>query len=95
MGKKVKPVHTLKAIEDVVEGKAKFKKWGNFSDIEICEVEGFVPNLNDKEYVKMMIDRLQDRINFVEKCKTEKGGYDAIPEEALEVLKKALAEAKK
>jgi phosphoenolpyruvate carboxykinase (ATP) len=35
MGKKVQPKDTLGILEAIVEGKAEFKKWGPFSDIEI------------------------------------------------------------
>ena len=43
MGKKVQKEDTLGILEAVVEGKANFKPWGPFSDIEILEWEGFVP----------------------------------------------------
>ena len=39
MGKKVQPKDTLGILEAIVEGKAQFKQWGPFSDIEIFEWE--------------------------------------------------------
>ncbi len=42
MGKKVQPKDTLGIIETIIEGQADFKQWGNFTDIEILEWEGFV-----------------------------------------------------
>ncbi|HHV09715.1 MAG TPA: phosphoenolpyruvate carboxykinase (ATP) [Clostridiales bacterium] len=92
MGKKVKPSDTLGILEAIVEGKAAFKKWGPFSDIEIFEWEGFVPNLEDAEYKAQLIARMKDRIEFVQSRDTEKGGFDKLPEEALEALKKVVAE---
>lgn len=92
MGKKVTPAITLGALEAIVEGTASFKKWGNFSDIEIMEVEGFVPNMNDSEYVTQLKARMQDRVQFVESRETVKGGYDKLPAEALEALKKVVSE---
>ena len=66
MGKKVQPKDTLGVIEAVVEGKADFKQWGPFEDIEIFEWEGFVPDLNDPEYVAQLKARMLDRVKFVE-----------------------------
>ncbi len=93
MGKKVKPADTLGILESIVEGKAAFKPWGPFSDIEIMEWEGFVPDLKDADYVAQLKARMQDRVNAVEGFKEKKGGYDALPEEALNALKKVVAEA--
>ena len=92
MGKKVKPADTLGIIEAIVEGKTNFKKWGPFADIEIFEWEGFVPNLEDADYKSQLVSRMKDRIEFVQSRDTEKGGFDKLPAEALEALKKVVAE---
>lgn len=92
MGKKVQPKDTLGVIEAIVDGKAEFKQWGPFEDIEIFDWEGFVPNLNDKEYKDQLTARMNDRIQFVESRNEFKGGYDKLPVEALEALKKVVAE---
>ena len=93
MGKKVKKEDTLGVIEAVVENKAKFEKWGPFSDIEIFNWEGFVPNLNDKEYIKELKARMQDRVNFVKSRDTFKGGFDKLPADALDAIEKVVNEA--
>lgn len=93
MGKKVKKEDTLGVIEAVVEGKAKFTKWGPFSDIEIYEWEGFVPNLKDQEYIKELKARMQDRVNFVKSRETFKGGFDKLPADALDAIEKVVKEA--
>lgn len=93
MGKKVKPEHTLGIIEAIIENKADFKKWNNFSDIEIMDVEGFNTSLSsDKEYADQFKARMQDRTNFVASRETEKGGLDKLPSDALESLQKVIAE---
>ncbi|PKM93854.1 MAG: phosphoenolpyruvate carboxykinase [Firmicutes bacterium HGW-Firmicutes-1] len=92
MGKKVTPAITLGALEAIVEGNTNFKKWGTFSDIEIMEVEGFVPNMSDAEYVGQLKARMLDRVQYVESRDTAKGGYDKLPAEALEALKKVVNE---
>jgi phosphoenolpyruvate carboxykinase (ATP) len=92
MGKKVKPADTLGILEAIVEGKASFKQWGPFEDIEIFEWEGFIPNLIDPDYKAQLTARMNDRVKFVESRKEFKDGYDRLPEEALDALKKVVAE---
>lgn len=93
MGKKVQKEDTLGVLETVVEGKGDFKQWGPFEDIEIMEWEGFVPDLTDKEYVQTLQARMEDRVKAVEKFATAKDGYDKLPDEALNALKKIVEEA--
>ncbi len=93
MGKKVQKEDTLGVLETVVEGKGDFKQWGPFEDIEIMDWEGFVPDLTDKEYVSTLQARMEDRVKAVEKFATDKDGYDKLPDEALEALKKIVEEA--
>lgn len=90
MGKKVQPKDTLGIIEAIVEKKAVFKKWGNFDDIEIFEWEGFVPDLSDEEYIKALKARMQDRVDFIKSRDTAKGGFDKLPEDALQSIEKVL-----
>ena len=93
MGKKVQPKDTLGVIEAIVEKKADFKKWGPFSDIEILEWEGFVPDLNDKDYVAQLKARMQDRLNYVTNLDEAEGGFNKLPEDAAAAIKKVVDEA--
>ncbi|MCT4620778.1 MAG: phosphoenolpyruvate carboxykinase (ATP) [Marinisporobacter sp.] len=95
MDKKISKEVTIGSLEKIVEGNAAFKQWGNFSDIEILEVEGFVPNMNDKKYVSQLLERMEDRIAFIQSRKIEKEGRDQLPEEATAALKKIVKEMKK
>lgn len=92
MGKKVQPKDTLGVIEAVVEKKADFKQWGPFEDIEIFEWEGFVPDLNDAEYVKTLKARMTDRLNYVKNLDTAEGGFNKLPEDALAAIQKVVDE---
>ena len=92
MGKKVNPSDTLGILETIVEGKATFKPWGPFTQMEIMEWEGFVPDLRDTEYKAQLKARLEDRVKFVESRNEAKGGFDKLPEEALDALKKLIIE---
>lgn len=90
MGKKVKPADTLGIIESIVEGNAKFEKWGNLSDVEIMRWEGFEADLSNKEYAQEFKNRMQDRIDFIKSRDTEKAGLDKLPADALEALEKVI-----
>ena len=93
MGKKVQKEDTLGVLEAVVEGKAQFKKWGPFEDIEIFEWEGFVPDLTDKDYVAQLKARMQDRLSYVEGLKEAEGGFNVLPGDAAAAIKKVVDEA--
>ncbi len=88
MGKKVQPKDTLGILEAIVEGNATFTQWGPFEDIEIMDWEGFTPDLNDADYKAQLKGSMQTRVNAVEGFANNKGGYDKLPDEALEALKK-------
>ncbi len=93
MGKKVQKEDTLGVLEAVVEGKADFKKWGPFEDIEIFEWDGFVPDLNDKDYVSQLQARMQDRLNYVKNLDTVEGGYNKLPQDALDAIQRVVDQA--
>ncbi len=94
MGKKIKKETTLGVLEAIVEGTAKFEKWGNLSDIEIMNIEGFDASFDNAEYAEQFSKRMSDRIEFVKSRKTEKGGKDELPEEALQALENVIKEIK-
>ena len=93
MGNKVKKEHTLGIIEAIVEGSAKFHKWGNLTDIEIMDIEGFDASFDNKEYAEQFKARMQDRIAFVKSRETEKNGIDKLPADALEALENVVKQA--
>ena len=92
MGKKVPKEVTIGILEAIDEGTANFKKWGNFSDVEIFEWEGFIPDMNDKEYITQLKSRMNDRLEFVKSRETFKEGYDKLPKDALEAIEKLVNE---
>lgn len=92
MGKDIGPKITLGIIEAIVEGTAEFKQWANFSDLEIMEIEGYVPDFNDSEYKNQFEDRMKDRVEFIKSRETAKGGFDKLPAEALEAIEKVISE---
>lgn len=95
MGKKVTAKDTISIIETIVDGKANFIQWGPFSDIEIMEWDGFIPNLQDDNYREQLTSRMKDRLEFVKSRDTFKDGYDKLPEDALRAIEKVVEETKK
>jgi len=92
MGKDITPNITLGVIEAIIEGKADFKKWAKFSDMEIMEIDSYIPDLNDNDYKKQFTARMNDRLQFVKSRETEKGGYDKLPAESVEAVEKVINE---
>lgn len=93
MGTKVKKEHTLGIIESIVEGSAKFHKWGNLDDIQIMDIEGFDASFDNKEFAEQFKARMQDRIAFVKSRETEKNGIDKLPADALKALENVVKQA--
>ena len=93
MGTKVKPADTLGILETIVEGKAKFEKWGNFDDIEIMydwadKTADFTPDLGNADYVAQLKSAMQNRVDAVKGFAEKKAGYDKLPDEALAAVQK-------
>ena len=86
MGKKVQKEDTLGILEAIVEKRADFHQWGPFSDIEIMDWEGFVPDMQDKNYTDQLKARMNDRVDEIKAFATEKEGYDKLPDDALAVI---------
>lgn len=92
MGKKITPDTTLGIIEQIIESKACFTKWGNFSDVEIMFIDGYGADLNEFDYAQEFKKRMQDRINFIKSRESEKAGIDKLPTDALEALEKVVSQ---
>lgn len=88
--KKVTPKVTLGLIEDIVSDKAAFKKFGPFTQLEYMPIEGFEPDFANHDYVKMVAERMQDRLNYVQ----ELDAFNRLPEEALAAIRQVTEEAK-
>ena len=99
MGTKVKPADTLGILETIVEGKAKFEKWGPFSDVEIMKewsgkTADFTTDFSDSNYVAALSNAMANRIQAINEFATKKEGYDKLPDEALVAVQKIVDELK-
>ncbi|MDD3839725.1 MAG: phosphoenolpyruvate carboxykinase (ATP) [Clostridia bacterium] len=94
MDKKIPKEVTLSSLEHIMDGTAKFEKFGGCTDMEMLVVEGFMPDFNDAEYKKQLISRMEDRIKYLASRDTERGGFDKLPEEAIDIMKKLVDQLK-
>ena len=97
MGTKCQKEDTLGILETIVEGKAKFEKWGNFEDIEIMtdwagKSADFNADLNNAEYKAALKATMQNRVDAVKGFAEKDGGYDKLPDEALAAVQKLVDE---
>ncbi|WIF95190.1 phosphoenolpyruvate carboxykinase (ATP) [Caminicella sporogenes] len=92
MDKKISKEITIGLLDSIVEGKADFEKWGNFSGIEIVKIKGFIPNLLDENYVSELIKGIKYRINFISDLNYKDNGVDKLPEEAIDCLNNLIKE---
>ncbi len=97
MGHKCEKEDTLGILETIVEGKAKFEKWGPFEDIEIMydwngKTGDFTPDLSDPEYKAALKSAMQNRVDAVMGFANNDEGYDKLPDDALEAIQKVVDE---
>ncbi|MGB7366800.1 phosphoenolpyruvate carboxykinase (ATP) [Carnobacterium jeotgali] len=89
LDKKVTAAVTLSSIESIVEGRAEFRSFGTGNELSYLVVEDYEPDFNNPEYRKLVQERLQMRVAYIqEQNKTNK--MNLLPEEALEAMQALL-----
>ncbi|MBL1225936.1 phosphoenolpyruvate carboxykinase (ATP) [Enterococcus sp. BWR-S5] len=91
-GKKVTVSETLESIEKIVEGQAEFLPFGTTRSLQYLPVSNHHPDFNNLHYLEKVQGRLKDRLAFIQKQQTAFNGYNALPEEAAEVLTTLIAQ---
>lgn len=94
LDKKIPKEVTIGIIESIVDETAVFKPFGKMSDIKTIDVEGFVPDFSDPEYVDLLVNSMNNRINYLNSLIDFKGGRDHLPEEARMAVQKLIDEQK-
>ena len=89
--KKIPKEVTVGIIESLVDGNAEFVDFGGLEGLKTMDVEGFVPDFTDEEYRNLVIKQMEGRIEYVLSLEEFKGGRDRLPDDALEALKKVIA----
>lgn len=92
MGQKVQPKHTLGILEAIVEKRAAFKPFGDFTGMEYIPLDDFKIDPSEKTYRAELLARFKDRLNFVKACDTELEGYNKLPACAHEAIERAVSE---
>jgi hypothetical protein len=54
------------------------------------EIEAYIPDFNDEEYKKQFIERMKDRVVFLEQKNLAAGTLNTLPDEALESIRNVL-----
>jgi phosphoenolpyruvate carboxykinase (ATP) len=78
---------TLGIIEDIVTNKLELNKFFGIDEIEFAPIKGFTPQFKDQEYKNLVIDRLQNRINYLDSLFAQ----DILPDEAKQSIKDIIA----
>lgn len=90
MDKKIPKELTLEIIEQIVEKKASFSQWASFSNMEILNIEGYNPDMDNEEYLMSLEKSMKERIQFLYSRRGMNEGRDVLPPETLDVLVNAL-----
>ena len=56
-------------------------------------MEGFVPDLSDHTYVEQLKARMQDRLHYVDSLDAAEGGFNKLPDDAGEAIRKVVDQA--
>ncbi len=92
LDKKIPKEVSVGIIERIVDETAQFKNFGKMSDIKTMDIEGFVPDFEDKDYVGLLRKSMANRIEYLESLVDLKSGRDALPEEAKAAIQKLIEE---
>ncbi len=86
LDKKIPKEVTIGIIESIVDETANFKDFGPLREMQTVDIDGFIPNFGDKDYIALLKRQMDERVEFVVSREEFKGGRDALPAEAKEKL---------
>ncbi len=89
-GNKVTPAQTLGSIEKIVAGEAQFKDFGTLADISYLPVDGHIPDFENSDYVDCLKKSMVNRLDFLKEMKISNEGYNALPDETVQVIEKLI-----
>jgi len=88
--KKIPKEVTIGIIESIVDETAVFKPFGDMTDVQTMDIEGFVPNFQSREYIGLLMKSMNNRIEYLDSLLHFKGGRDHLPEEARAAIQKLI-----
>jgi len=77
---------TLNLIEQIVTKEIEFSQLGNIKELQYVPIKGFSPDFEDTAFKELFIQRLKDRIDFLEDLEPN----NHLPSEAVESLQKVI-----
>lgn len=80
--KKIPKEVSIAIIEAIIDGNAIFRDFGPFSELKTLDVEGYVPDFDDKDYVEKLRTSMAGRAQYLESLQHIANGRDALPLEA-------------
>lgn len=92
LDKKIPKEVTIGIIESIVDETAVFKPFGKMSAMKTIDIEGYVPDFSNPEYVDLLAKSMKNRINYLNSLLDFKGGRDHLPEEAKAAIQKLIDE---
>lgn len=90
LDRKISKEVTIGIIEKIVDETAEFTNFGEYPGMKTMDIEGFIPDFKDTDYVELLQNSVENRINYLNSLKEFKGGRDQLPEEALAALESLL-----
>ena len=90
LDRKIPKEVTIDIVERIVDETADFIDFGNLEGMKTIDIEGFIPDFRDKDYVELLENSIKNRINYLESLEDFKGGRDKLPEEAAAALQALL-----
>ena len=85
-GKDITKDITLNLIERIVSKDIKFSQLGHVKELQYVPIKGFNPDFEDKEFKELFIQRIRDRISFLEDLSQD----NHLPSEAIQSLQKVI-----
>ena len=92
LDKKIPKEASIGIIESIVDETAQFKPFGSMQDIKTIDVEGFIPDFDDENYIALLNKSMKNRIDYLNSLVEFKGGRDKLPEEAKAAVQKLVNE---
>ncbi len=90
LDKKIPKTVTIDILESLVEEKTNFKQYADFEELDILEIDGFIPDVKSRSYMKGLRDSMRTRLRFLEAMNDEKDGRDRLPSEAIRSIQKLI-----
>ena len=89
LDRKIPKEVTLQAIENMVEKKGEFLPFGEVDGMTYLSIDDFQPNFDDEAYTKLVKDRMEMRLQFIDSF-NEKHPDVPLPDRAADSIKKII-----